>query len=85
MSKLESLILRRAGEVTHVKVADALGKDTSTVSRIFGGSVGVQLADLEKFFDAINLQVVEIGGDTVEISADEYRALQVLARKSLKF
>jgi hypothetical protein len=31
------------------------------------------------------MQAVEIGSESVHISADEYRALQVLARKSLKF
>lgn len=85
MSKLESLILRRAGEATHVKVANAIGKDQSTMSRIFAGSTGLNIADLEKFLDALGLSVVELGGDVVHISAQEYRALQVLARKSLRF
>lgn len=85
MRRLESVILRRAGEATHVKVAQAISKDQSTMSRIFSGQCGVQLSDLEAFFSALGLSVVELGGDVVHISAEEYRALQVLARKALRF
>lgn len=85
LHRLESMILRRAGDATYTKVADAIGKDVSTVSRVFSGQSGVQLVDLEAFLAALGLQVVEVGGDSVTITAEEYHALQVLARKSLKF
>ncbi len=83
--KLESVILRRAGEAGHAKVAVALGKDASTVSRIFAGAVGVSIHDMQAFFDAMGLCVSEIGGETVVISRQKYEALMVLARESLRF
>lgn len=55
------------------------------MSRIFSGAVGLQITDIETFFDALGLSVVEIGGDSVRISNEEYRALKVLARKALRF
>lgn len=85
LSRLESTILRRAGEVTHVKVAAAIGKDPATMSRIFSGQTGLMIADLEKFFAEIGLSVVELGNDVAHIPAEEYRALKVLARKALRF
>ncbi len=85
MSRLESVILRRAGEASHAKVADALGKDASTVSRIFSGAVGVTIRDMDAFFAALGLCVTEIGGETVLISRQKYEALMVLAREALRF
>ena len=85
MSRLESVIFRRAGEASHAKVAAALGKDASTVSRIFSGAIGVQIKDMEAFFNAMGLCVSEIGGETVVISRKKYEALTVLAREALRF
>jgi hypothetical protein len=85
LSRLESTILRRAGEATHVKVAAAIGKDPATMSRIFSNQTGLMLCDLENFLKELGLTVVELGADVVHMPAEEARALKVLARKALRF
>lgn len=82
---LQTVILRRMASVKHKAVADALGTDESTVSRIASGERGIHLERLEAFFRELGLAVVEVGGNAVTIPSEKYRALQVLAREALRF
>lgn len=82
---LQTLILRRMASVKHKTVADAIGSDESTVSRMASGERGLSLDKLEAFLAALGMTVIEVGGDAVTIPRQKYRALQVLARDALRF
>ena len=82
---LQTLILRRMASVKHKAVAEAIGADESTVSRMVSGERGLALDKLESFLAALGMTVIEVGGDAVTIPREKYRALQVLAREALRF
>jgi transcriptional regulator with XRE-family HTH domain len=80
---LQTLILRRLASTRNRVVAEALGVDDTTVSRISSGERGIPLDKLEKFLGALGIAGVEVGGRHVTISAEKYQALLVLAREAL--
>ncbi len=82
---LQTVILRRMAAAKHKAVADAIGIDESTVSRVASGERGISLDKLEAFLSSLGLVVIEVGGDAVTIPRQKYRALQVLARDALRF
>lgn len=81
---LQTLVLRRMASVKHKAIAEALGTDESTVSRIASGERGINLERLEAFLTELGLAVVEVGGQAVTVSRDKYRATQLLAIEALQ-
>jgi len=82
-NKTEALLLRKVAEVSQKVVADAIGRDTSTVSRIFSHQTGIHIDEMENFLTAMGLQIIECPGETVTIPKEEHRALKLLASKGL--
>ncbi len=82
-NKTESMLLRKVAEVSQNTVAEAIGRDNSTVSRIFSHQTGIHIDELEDFLRAMNLTIIECPGETITISHDEYQALKFLASKGL--
>lgn len=83
-SKLEAAVLRAAALRGQGALQAALRRDPSAVSRILSNQRGVHLNELEPFFDALGMRVVEGDADGfVTITREEHRALITLARKAL--
>ena len=49
------------------------------------GERGVRISEMPSFFLSIGLRLVEVGGESVTLPAEEVRAMRVLARKGLRF
>ena len=77
MSPLEQLLLRKRAQIKDEAIAQAIGKDRSVVSRMFGGDQGVMLHDLEKLLSSLGLKVVP--ADTVTLRNDAHEALRLFA------
>lgn len=75
-------ILRAIATVKNQAVADAIGRDDSTVSRIVSGESGVKLDVLQPFLACLGLKVVPFGH--ICIDAEEWEATRVMARKYIE-
>ncbi len=82
-NKIEALILRRVAEISQQRVAEALGRDPSSTSRIMSGQAGIHIAELDKLFETLGLEVFESDGGSVVLPREKYDALVVLAREAL--
>lgn len=82
-STVESLVLRRLAGVKNATVAIAIRHDEGHVSRIASGERGLRLSELEPFFAALGLRVIECDGPVASLPADELAAVRLLARKAL--
>lgn len=74
-------IMQRLARVKSETVAQAIGKDASTVSRVASGELGVKLADLQPFLRALDLKVVDVG--RVCVDREVYESYKTLATKAL--
>lgn len=82
-SSVESLVLRHLAGVKNATVAAAIRHDEGHVSRIASGERGLRLSELEPFFAALGLRVIECDGPVASLPADELAAIRLLARKAL--
>lgn len=73
----EAEALRRVAAVQYDAIADALGCDKSTVSRMFGER-GVKLCEIPLVLGALGWKIV--GKDQHCVPLDEFEAYQTLAR-----
>lgn len=73
--------MQRLAKVKNQRVATAIGKDESTISRIVSGETGIKLEDLQAFLLALDLKCV----DTNQICIDRavYEAYKTLATAAL--
>lgn len=76
---LENDLLRAVSRIGQAPVANALGKNASTVSRVFSGEAGVPLGDLEVFLGVLGFKVVPL--DTVTVDHVEHQLLCEVAAK----
>lgn len=83
-SSLQSLILRQIASVKNSTVAEAIGHDESHVSRVTSDERGLKISELENFFTALGLRVIQCDGQVVQLPKQELEALRVLARKALE-
>jgi len=81
LSPLESALLRAVASSGQESVAQAIGKDISTVSRIFAGDSGVRICDLEEFLRVLGYRAVPLAQSTIDPC--EHRALIDLASRYL--
>jgi len=81
---LHGKILQRVATVKNIAISQAINHDEGHVSHITSGSRGLRINELEGFFSAIGMKVVECDGLMVSIPADELSALKLLARKGLQ-
>ena len=79
--RLTQNILQRSARVKNQVVGDAIGKDESTISRIMSGEMGLRLADLYGFLDALGLKIV--GKEQVCIDRAIYESYKTLATAAL--
>lgn len=70
---------KASARVKYDAVASAIGKDVSTVSRIFSEDTGVKLRDIEMFLCALGFKVVPL--DAVTVDGTEYHLLVQMAAK----
>lgn len=73
--------MQRLVSVKNQTVADAIGKDQSTVSRIVSGETGIKLDDLQPFLAALNLKVVD--GNQVCVDKAVYESYRTLAAAAI--
>lgn len=76
--KLAQVILQRLATVKNQAVAEAIGKDESTISRIVSGESGIKVSDLQSFLAALSLKCVDVNQYCVP--KEEYEAYRTLAR-----
>lgn len=79
--KLVQVVLQRLAKAKNQTVAEAIGKDESTVSRIASGESGIKLADLQPFLGSLGLKVVS--ADQVCIDRAIYESYKTLATAAL--
>lgn len=79
--KLVQVVLQKLAKAKNQTVAEAIGKDESTVSRIVSGEVGIKLNDLQPFLGSLGLKVV--GADQVCIDRAIYESYKTLATAAL--
>lgn len=79
--KLLQVILQRVAAVKNEAVAQAIGKDESTVSRIVSGESGIRLEALHPFLAALGLKVVD--AKRICIDVEKYNAMLVLAQRAM--
>lgn len=79
--KLVQVILQGLAKAKNQAVAEAIGKDESTVSRIASGDSGIKLADLQPFLSAIGLKVVS--ANQVCVDREVYESYRTLARAAI--
>ncbi|MCA3065446.1 MAG: hypothetical protein ING73_00760 [Rhodocyclaceae bacterium] len=77
--KFASIILRRLAAVKNVNVAEAVGCHETTIGRIASGELGIKINDVDRFFAALGLKVVD--ASRICVDADEYAAFRSLAKK----
>lgn len=78
--KVEWMVLKRLASVRGRRVAEALGKDESTISRISSSQTGIPLRELGKFLDLLDLKVVDKA--VVCLRADVAQAYATLVRRA---
>lgn len=76
---LENELLRAVSKVGQAAVANALGKNASTISRIFSGEGGVSLGDLDVFLGVLGFKAVPL--DDVTVDQVEHQLLCEVAAK----
>src|SRR5690348_10688554 len=76
--KLLHLIMQRATKIKQEALAEAIGRDTSTVCRILANESGIKIPDLYDFLNALGLKVVE--SDQHCVAVDRWNAMVVYAR-----
>lgn len=74
-------ILQRHARVKNSTIAEAIGVDESTVSRVASGQAGVKLTDLQAYLRALGLKIVDAG--RVCVDRDVYESYKTLATKAL--
>jgi hypothetical protein len=79
--RLAQVVMQRLAKVKNQAVAEAIGKDESTVSRIVSGDTGIKLADLQPFLSALSLKVVDAGQVCVDRAV--YESYRTLARAAI--
>jgi hypothetical protein len=79
--KTVQVVLQRLATVKNQTVAEAIGKDESTVSRIASGEVGIKLNDLHAFIDALGLKIVDKNQRCIDSSI--YEAYKTLATAAI--
>lgn len=79
--KLVQVVMQRLAKTKNQTVAEAIGKDESTISRIVSGDSGIKLTDLQPFLCALGLKVV--GVDQVCIDRAIYESYKTLATAAL--
>lgn len=79
--KLVQVVLQRLAKAKNQTVAEAIGKDESTVSRIVSGDAGIKLADLAAFLKALGLKVVD--ANQVCVDRAVYESYRTLARAAI--
>jgi transcriptional regulator with XRE-family HTH domain len=79
--KLVQVILQSLARAKNQAVAEAIGKDESTVSRIASGDTGIKLTDLQPFLSALGLKVV--GANQVCVDREVYESYRTLARAAI--
>jgi hypothetical protein len=83
-NKTEVLLLSRVAEVSQTVIAEAIGRDAGTVSRFFSGKTGLHIDEMEDFFAAMGLKLIDCKDqDTVTLAKDHYEALRILAKKGV--
>lgn len=80
--KLSQALLRSIAIVKNQAVADALGCDDSTISRIVSGESGIKLLSLHPFLACLGFKVVPVGH--VCIDAVEWQAKETLLKKLME-
>ena len=84
MRNLNSQILQAVASVKNETIAQAIGHDTTHVSRIHSGERGIKLSELESYLEVLGMRVIKIDTDEiVSIPKQKYEALRLLARESL--
>lgn len=74
-------VLHRLARVKNKVIAEAIGKDESTVSRVASGDVGVKLEDMQPFLHALGLKVVDVS--RVCVDREVYESYRTLACKAM--
>jgi len=78
-SNLHSLILQRVATVKNSSIAVAIAHDEGHISRITSGERGLRITELEPFFKALSLRVIECDGQVSTIPTKELEAYKLLA------
>lgn len=79
--KLVQVVLQRLAKTKNQAVAEAIGKDESTVSRIVSGDSGIKLSDLQPFLRSLGLKVVD--ANQVCVDRNVYESYRTLARAAI--
>lgn len=80
----ESMLLQAIVARTQARVGAALAVDKSTISRMVAGERALTLREFTRILAALDLALVTAtDGETVTLSADEWRAYRTLARLAL--
>jgi len=82
-SKLSSCILRRLAVVKNHHVAESTGIDETFLSRFTHGERGLRIDQLEPFFAALGLAVIECDGDLVTMPKKRADSLAYLAAEAI--
>ncbi|QBQ54942.1 hypothetical protein [Nitrosococcus wardiae] len=80
--KMRSLVLQRVAEKGQKRIAERIESTVTRISRFFSGNGGLTLDEVIETLDENDLKVVD--KDAITISAEEYAALKLFARKGLK-
>ena len=80
---IEQEVLRAIAERGVGTVAQRIGLDDSSVSRIISGQQGIKLEHLEPFLRSLGMRIITTEAEIVAMPADELEALRVLAMKGL--
>ena len=78
-STVSSLILHRLALVTQKQVADALGTDSTHISKFQSGTRGIDLDQIGPLLDSLGLKIVDVSD--IHVAADEWAAVKVLGSK----
>lgn len=82
-NNLHVLILQKVAERKQSVIAEAIGRDTSTVSRIISCQSGIHIDEIEDFLNVLGLKIIQCDGDTITLPKIEYDALRVIARRGI--
>lgn len=82
-NRTHQLLLQQVAEKSQTAVANAIGRDVSTVSRFFLGQGGVHIDELEDLMNSLGLKIIECEGDIVSLPREHFEALRVIAKRGI--
>lgn len=80
---IESRLLRAAANSTQEEIAQWIGKDRTTISKILSSEMPIKLKDLDVICEKLGLVIFQKDDEVMTVSRRKYKALELLAMEAM--